>query len=71
MTQVFAAAIALALAIAISPSAEAAHKGKPAKKGGSTRDQAATMTAIALAESGGRTHARKGKRLQMRARKQP
>ena len=50
MTRVFAAAIALALTIAISPSAEAADKGKLAKKGGAAPDQAATMTAIALAE---------------------
>jgi Lysozyme like domain len=72
MTRAFTAAIALALAtIAISQSAEAADKGKLAKKGGATSDQAATMTAIALAESGGRTDARKGKRLQMRARKRP
>ena len=71
MTRVFAAAIALALTIAISPSAEAADKGKLAKKGGAAPNQAATMTAIALAESGGRTDARKGKRLKMRARKRP
>lgn len=71
MTRVFAAAIALALAIAVSPSAEAADKGKLAKKGGATPDRAATMTAIALAESGARTDARKGKRLQMRAGKRP
>ena len=70
MTRVFAAAIALALTIAIS-SAEAADKGKLAKKGGAAPNQAATMTAIALAESGGHTDARKGKRHEMRARKRP
>ena len=54
MTRVFALGIALALAIAIlpaaSPSADAADKGKSPKKGGFTPDEAATMTAIALAE---------------------
>ena len=55
VSRVFALGIALALAIAIlpaaTPSADAADKGKSPKKGGFTPDEAATMTAIALAES--------------------
>jgi hypothetical protein len=94
---IFTTALAVALLPEGSPTVEAAEKGKSPKQGGVSSDQAATMTAIALAESKKKkglkakvpkgkagasgedsrglwqinSEARKGKRLQMRARKVP
>jgi hypothetical protein len=48
---IFTTALAVALLPDGSPTADAADNGKSPKKGGVSSDQAATMTAIALAES--------------------
>jgi len=53
MMRIFGIGLATALGVALLPQgpADAADKGKSPKKGGFTPDEAATMTAIALAES--------------------
>jgi hypothetical protein len=69
--------VAAVLAVALLPEgmpAEAAQKARKAKgQSSGSPDQAATMTAIAMAESGGNSGAQKPqrKRPQVRARKQP